>query len=161
MLSWNIKIKPKKISRSSFACWELSRINSFSRSCSSFLRKTKTPKIFQCVSLKFFSFLWGPRGEDHDENDECSHMHYCWSNKEPILPCLLLWINVCRFQLSPMHMHYYYYPHRLVVQVKGNNDDIWWGKAGMNSTYLVFVNMISSSFLIQPIIVRDYSYSCH
>ena len=24
-------------------------------------------------------------------------------------------------------------------------------KAGMNSTYLVFVNMISSSFLIQPI----------
>ena len=26
-----------------------------------------------------------------------------------------------------------------------------WGEAGMNSTYLVFVNMISSSFLTQPI----------
>ena len=24
----------------------------------------KTPKTFQCVSLKFFSFLWGSRGED-------------------------------------------------------------------------------------------------
>ena len=41
-----IKRKPKKISRSSFACWELSRVNSF------------------------ISFLWGSRGEDHDENVE-------------------------------------------------------------------------------------------
>jgi len=65
-----IKRKPKKISRSSFACWELSRVNSFSRSCFTFFRKTKTPKTFQCVSLKFFSFLWGSRGEDHDENVE-------------------------------------------------------------------------------------------
>ena len=46
------KRKLKKISRSSFACWELSCVNSFSR------------------SLKFFSLLWGSRVEDHDENDE-------------------------------------------------------------------------------------------
>ena len=29
MLSFSIKRKPKKISRSSFACWEFSRVNSF------------------------------------------------------------------------------------------------------------------------------------
>ena len=40
------KKKTQKISRSSFACWELSRVNSF------------------------ISFLWGSRGEDHDENVE-------------------------------------------------------------------------------------------
>ena len=54
-----------------------------------------------------------------------------------------------------MHVHYYYYPHRSVMQVKGNNDNIYglieMREAGMNLTYLVFVNMISSSFLIQPI----------
>ena len=67
LISSSIKRKPKKISR---VCWELSRVNSFSRSCFTFLRKTKNPKIFQCVSLQFFSFLWGSRGEDHDENVE-------------------------------------------------------------------------------------------
>ena len=35
------------------------------------LRKPKTPKIFQYVSLNFFSFLFELyRGEDHDENIE-------------------------------------------------------------------------------------------
>ena len=53
-----------------------------------------------------------------------------------------------------MHVHSYYYSHRSVVQVKGNYDDIYdelteMGKAGMNSTSFVFVNMMSSSFLIQ------------
>ena len=43
-----IKRKPKKISCSSFACWELSRVNSF-------------------IS---FLVLWGSRGEDHNENVE-------------------------------------------------------------------------------------------
>ena len=43
-----IKRKPKKISHSSFACWEVSRVNSF-------------------VSFLFFG---GLRGEDHDENVE-------------------------------------------------------------------------------------------
>ena len=96
-----IKRKPQKISRSSFACWELSRVNSF-------------------VSFLFFG---GREEKTMMKMLSGSHMHYCWSNKEPILPCLLFWINVCRFQLSPMHVHYYYYPHRSVVQVKGNNDD--------------------------------------
>ena len=54
-----------------------------------------------------------------------------------------------------MHAHYYYYPHRSVVQVKGNNEDIdeliEMREAGMNSTSLVVVNMMSSSFLIHPI----------
>ena len=55
-----------------------------------------------------------------------------------------------------MHVHYYYYPHYSVVQVKGNNDElIEMRKAGMNSTSLVFVNMISSSFLIQPIMNKN------
>ena len=60
-----------------------------------------------------------------------------------------------------MQVHYYYYPHYLAVQVKGNNDDymmnfIEMRKAGMNSTSLVFVYMISSSFLIQPIMKETY-----
>ena len=44
-----IKRKPKKISHSSFACWELSRVDSF-------------------IS---FLILSGSRGEDHDESVEC------------------------------------------------------------------------------------------
>ena len=43
-----IKRELKKISRSSFACWELSRVNSF---------------------ISFF-VLWGSSGEDHNENVE-------------------------------------------------------------------------------------------
>ena len=34
-----------------------------------------------------------------------------------------------------MHVHYYYYPHRSVVQVKGNNDDIWWTDCDEQSWY--------------------------
>ena len=120
-----IKRKPKKISRSSFACWELSRVNSFSRSCFTFFRKTKTPKTFQCVSLKFFSFLWGSRGEDHNENVEVALICIIVDlTKSPYYLVFSFVLNACRFQLSPMHVHYYYYPHRSVVQVKGNNDDI-------------------------------------
>ena len=54
-----IKRKPKKIARSYFACWELSRVNSFI----------------------YFLILWGSRGEDHDENVE-------WLSYA-LLPCLL------------------------------------------------------------------------
>ena len=91
MLSSNIKRKPKKISRSSFACWELSRVNSFCRSCFTFFRKTKTPKIFQCVSLNFFSFYSSCTEEKTTMKMlSGSHMNNCWTNKEPILPCLLL-----------------------------------------------------------------------
>src|SRR3989337_1574912 len=98
-----VKTKPKNISCSSFACWELSRVNSF----------------------YFFSFLWGSIGEDHDEIVkvaliciivDLTKSPYCF-----VFSCLL---NACRFQLSPMHVHYYYYSHRSVVQVKGNYDDI-------------------------------------
>ena len=69
------KKNPKRFPCSSFACWELSRVNSFSRFCFSLLfahsRKPKTPEIFQCVSLNFFSFLVESyQGEDHDENVE-------------------------------------------------------------------------------------------
>ena len=98
-----IKRKPKKISRSSFACWELSRVNSF----------------------YFFSFLWGSIGEDHNENVEvaliCIIVDLTKSPYYLVFSCVS---DACRFQLSPMHVHYYYYPHRSVVQVKGNNDDI-------------------------------------
>ena len=125
-ISCSIKRKPKNISHSSFACWELSRVNSFSHSCFTFFRKTKTPKTFQFFSSKFLFLSLGREEKTTMKMMSGSHMHYCWSNKEPILPCLLLWINVCRFQLSPMHVHYYYYPHRSVMQVKGNNDNIWW-----------------------------------
>ena len=64
-------------------------------------------------------------------------------------------LNAYRFQLSLMHLHYYYYPHRSVMQVKAimmiYDGMIEMREAGMNLTYLVFVNMISSSFLIHPI----------
>ena len=46
--------------------------------------------------------------------------------KSPYYFVFSLELNACRFQLSPMHVNYYYYTHRSVVQVKGNNDDIWW-----------------------------------
>ena len=94
-----IKRKPKKISRFSFACWELSRVNSF---ISFGGREEKT-------IMKMFSG---------------SYMHDCLFNLDPILLVFSLELNACRFQLSPMHVHYYYYPHRSIVQVKGNNDDI-------------------------------------
>ena len=52
-----------------------------------------------------------------------------------------------------MHVHYYYYTHRSVVQVKAimtiYDGLIEIREAGMNSTSFVFVNMMSSSFLIQ------------
>ena len=75
--------------------------------------------------------------------------------KSPYYFVFSLVLNACRFQLSPMHVHYYYYPHRSVVQAKAimtiYDELIEMRKAGMNSAYLIFVNMISSSFLIQPI----------
>ena len=119
-----IKRKPKKISRSSFACRV--HVNSFSCSCFTFFRKQKLQKHFNVFLWNYFLFFGGQEEKTTMKMLSGSHIYYCWSNKEPILPCLLLWINVSRFQLSPMHVHFYYYPHRSVVQVKGNNDDIWW-----------------------------------
>ena len=62
-----IKRKPKKISRSSFACWELSRVNSFVSFLSFGGREEKT-------IMKMFSD---------------SYMHDYLFNQEPILPCLI------------------------------------------------------------------------
>ena len=64
------------------------------------------------------------------------YMHYCWSDKRAhtALSSPVYWM-LCRFQLSPMHVHYYYYPHRSVVQVKGNYDDIWWTDWAEKSWY--------------------------
>ena len=99
-----IKRTPKKISHSYFACWELSRVNSF-------------------ISI---SFLWGSKGEGHDENVEwLFYALFIDLTKSPYYLVFSLVLNACRFQLSPTHMHYYYYyPHHSVMQVKGNNDDI-------------------------------------
>ena len=96
-----IKRKPKKITCSSFACWELSRVNSF------------------------ISFLWGSIGEDHNEIVEVAHICIIVDLTKSlyylVFSCLL---NARRFQLSPMHVHSSYYTHHSVIQVKGNNDDI-------------------------------------
>ena len=132
MLVVELKRKPKNISRSYFACWELSRVNSF----------------------YFFSFLWGSRRLYW----KCLVALICiifYLTQSPyclVFSCLL---NARRFQLSPMHVHSYYYTHRSVVQVKGNNDDIWWTYWEEKSWYELdlscFCKYDDSSFLIQLI----------
>ena len=54
-----------------------------------------------------------------------SHMHNCLSDKEPILPCLLL-LNKMFADSSLVlgTLALLLFSHRPVVQVKGNNDDI-------------------------------------
>ena len=54
-----------------------------------------------------------------------SHMHYYSSNKEPILPCLLL-LNKMFADSSLVHgtLALLLFSYRSVVQVKGNNDAI-------------------------------------
>ena len=89
--------KPKKIFLSSFACWELSRVNSF---------------LFLCVKV-----------EDIGYNVYWFLHAYLFSFQRAILLCLLLCVCL-QIQLSPMHEHSYYCSHHSVVQVKGNNDDI-------------------------------------
>ena len=75
MLSSSTKKNPKRFTCSSFACWELSRVNIFSRFFFSLLfacsRKPKTPKnISVCFSEFIFLLFELYRGEDHDENVE-------------------------------------------------------------------------------------------
>ena len=96
-----IKRKPKKISRSSFACWELSHINSFVSFLSIGGREEKTMMEMLSALICIIVDL----------------------TKSPYYLVFSLELNACRFQLSPMDVHYYYYPHYSVVQVKGNNDD--------------------------------------
>ena len=54
-----------------------------------------------------------------------SHMNNCCTNKEPILPCLLL-LNKMFADSSLVHgtLALLLFSYHSVVQVKGNNDDI-------------------------------------
>ena len=54
-----------------------------------------------------------------------SHMNICWSNKEHILPFLLL-LNKMFADSSLVHgtLAQLLFSYRSVVQVKGNSDDI-------------------------------------
>ena len=54
-----------------------------------------------------------------------SHMHYCWSNKELKLPCLLL-LNKMFVDSSLVHgtLALLLFSCHSALQVKGNNDDI-------------------------------------
>ena len=148
MLSSSIKNKtPKRFPCSSFACWELSRVNSFSRFSFSLLfaysRKPKTPKIFQCVSLNLFSF-YSSRTEEKTMMKMLSgsHMNNRWTNKEPILPCLLL-LNKMFADSSLVYgtlALLLLFSHRSVMQVKGNNDDIRW--TGRGREKLVWTRLV-------------------
>ena len=158
--------KPKIFLASSFPCWELSRVNSFSHfSFSSLIcflqEKPKTPKIFQCVSLKFFSFYLS-RTEEKTTMKllSGSHLHYHLPNKEPILPCHLL-LNIMFADSSLVHgiLALLLFSYHSVVQVKGNNDDIWWIDCGREKRVwtqliFVFVNMFSLVSLIQHIMIK-------
>ena len=129
-----IKRKPKKISCSSFACWELSHVNSFN-------------------SFLFFG--------DQEEKTMMkmlsgSYMHYCWSDKRAhiTLSSLLNWMLAdsslvqCTCNIIIIHT---IRSCKWKAMMTIYDRLIEMREAGMNSTYLVFVNMISSSFLIQSI----------
>ena len=82
--------------------------------------------LFTVISMLvyFLSFFGGSIGEDHNENVEVALICIIVDlTKSPYYLVFSLVLNACRFQLSPMHMHCYYYSHRSVVQVKGNYDD--------------------------------------
>ena len=54
-----------------------------------------------------------------------SHLLYCLSNKEGILPCLLLLNKMfADSSLVAVTLALLVFSNHLVVQVKGNNDDI-------------------------------------
>ena len=89
MLSCTIKRKPKNISRSSYACWELSCVNSFSHFVLLSSEKQKLQKYFSVFLQNSFLFFGGREEKTMMKMLSVSHMHYCRSNKESILPCLL------------------------------------------------------------------------
>ena len=106
LISCSIKRKPKKISRSSFACWELSRVNSFYRFCFPFYLLVRENQKLQ----KYFSvFLWTsflfirvlPRRRPRWK----CWVALIWIIVELIRAPWLLLLNKmsCRFQLSPWH----------------------------------------------------------
>ena len=131
-----IKIKPQKTSHSSFACWELSRVNSFI----------------------YFLVLWGSRGEDHNENVEVALLCIIVDLTKSLWPCLLLCIKMladsslvqctCTIIIIIIHTVRSCKWKGIMMIYDGL---IEMREAGMNLTSLFFVNMISLSFLIQPI----------
>ena len=69
------KRNPKIFPCSSFACWELSRVNSFSCFCFSLLfaffqENKKLQKYFSVFLSISFLFIESYRGEDHNEHAE-------------------------------------------------------------------------------------------
>jgi len=88
-----------------FTCWELSRVNSFIFLFFPLGVNSRIPywKCLVALICMIVDLTWIP-------------YYFVFS----------LELNACRFQLSLMHVHYYYYTHHSVMQVKGNNDDIWW-----------------------------------
>ena len=147
MLSCNIKKKTqKRFPCSSFACWELSHVNSFSRLCFSLLfacsRKPKTPKIFQCVSLNFFSFILV--ASRRRPRWKC-WVALIWITVELIKSLFYLvfscWIK-CFADSSLVHdtLALLLFSYHSVVQVKGNNDNIRW--TGRGKEKLVWTRLV-------------------
>ena len=149
MLVVELKRKPKNISCSSFACWELSRVNSF----------------------YFFFFLWGSRRLYW----KCLVALICmidYLTKSPYyLSSLLSWMLVdsslvqCTYTLIIINIVRSCKWKAIMTIYDGL---IGKRKAGMNSTSLVFVNMmIHRSWFsyyevnIFAMTFRDYSYLCH
>ena len=129
-----IKRKPKKIFRSSFACWELSRVNSF-------------------ISFLFFGV---DRRRPWLNCWSGSYMHYCLSDKRAhiALSSPVYWMLAdsslvqCTCTIIIIHIIRSCKWKAIMTIYDGLTE---MRKAGMNSTSLVFVNMMSSSFLIQLI----------
>ena len=154
LISYSIERKPKKISRfffcllGAFPCkWFFSFFPFFNLLS---LRKTQNSKnILVCFS-EVLSFVLSHTKEKTTMKMLCgSHMHYCWSNKGPKLPCLLL-LNKMLADSSLFHdtLVLLLFSYHSVVQVKGNNDNIWWSDCGREKRVwtqidFVFVNMFN------------------
>ena len=131
LLVVELKWKPKKISSSSFTCWELSHVNSFI----------------------FFS-LGVDRRRPWLNCWSGSYMHCCWINQRahiglssPVYWMLADSILVqCTRTLIIIHI---IRSSEWKAIMRIYDGLIGMRKAGMNSTSLVFVNMMSSSFLSQ------------
>ena len=89
-------------------------------------KKTKKSKnISVCFSEFLFLLLSHTEEKTTMKMLSGSHLHYCLSNKEPILPCLHL-LNKMFVDSILVHntLALLLFSNHSVVQVKGNNDDI-------------------------------------
>ena len=124
-------------------------------------KKTKKSKnISVCFSEILFFLLSRTKEKTTMTMLSGSHMHYCWSNKEPKLPCLLL-LN--RMFANSILVHdtlaLLLFSYHSVVQVKGNNDNIWWIDYGREKRVwtqfvIVFINMFNLVSMIQPVMIN-------